>query len=106
MAGVLEDEAPLRFDVATSALASLVVSAKKGASSQVPPESLFEILQKLQLSISRTERSIIKEHQRRTEDALADILLKGTAAPVSCIPAPALSPIAVGAGCLSGNLGQ
>lgn len=86
MAGMLEDEYPLRFDVATSSLTSLVSAAKETAARVVPPDKLFEVLQKLQLSIARSERAIIKDNQRRTEEALVDILLKGTAAPV--IPHP------------------
>lgn len=89
MAGVLEDEAPLRFDVATSLLKSLLATAKQSPSGQVLPEAIFEVLQKLQLSISRTERAIIKAHQRRAEDALVDIILKGTAAPVSLVSSAA-----------------
>lgn len=86
MAGVLGDEAPLGFDEATTALVSLVTAAKLGTSGRVPPADLFEILQKLQLSIGRAERTVIKEHQRQTEDALVEILLKGTAAPVGSPP--------------------
>ena len=83
MAGVLGDEAPLRFDVATSSLTSLIARAKQSASGRIPPRGLFEVLQKLQLSINRTERSIIWDHQRRAEDALLDIIRAGTDAPAS-----------------------
>ena len=82
MAGMLDDEHSLRFDVATSSLTNLVAAAKQSSAGTVPPEKLFEVLQMLQLSIGRSERPIIKDNQRWTEDALIDVLLKGTAAPV------------------------
>lgn len=46
------------------------------------PVACFELLQKLLVSIDRTERLRLKEYGRRCESALIDILLKGTAPPV------------------------
>lgn len=43
----------------------------------------FELLQKLLVTIDTTDVERVKEHQRRCELALVDILLKGAAAPVS-----------------------
>lgn len=85
MGGVLEDEAPQLFDVATNTLVQLVSSAKSQGTGVVAPSDLFEVLQKLQLSIGLSERGLVKEHQRRAEDALVEVLLKGTAGPVSAL---------------------
>jgi hypothetical protein len=42
-----------------------------------------ELLQKLQVTIDGSQKERVREYQRRCEDALAEILLKGTAPPVS-----------------------
>ena len=58
----------------------LVVGTAKA--SRADPVACFELLQKLLVSIDRTERARLKEYGRRCEAALVDILLKGTAPPV------------------------
>ena len=62
----------------------LLVGSAKG-SAGVDQIQAVEILQKLLANIPRTERPRLKEYGRRCEAAMADVLLKGTAQPVSSV---------------------
>ena len=91
MAGVFEDEDagdPKAFAAWVTELCGLVASSKgtpDGA--RTVAEAAFELLQNLAAAIGRAERPVVREHQRRVEDALIDILLSGTTPPVpSCPP--------------------
>lgn len=57
----------------------LVGTARTG---RADPVACFELLQKLLVSIDRTDRARLKEYGRRCEAALVDILLRGTCPPV------------------------
>ncbi len=90
MAGVFEDEDagdPNAFAAWVTELCGLVASSKgmpDGA--RTVAEAAFELLQNLAAAIGRAERPVVREHQRRVEDALIDILLSGTTPPVPFCP--------------------
>lgn len=90
MAGVFEDEDagdPKAFAAWAAQLCDLVASSKGSSEGgRVVPEAVFELLQNLAAAIARAERPVVREHQRRMEDALIDILLSGTTPPVRLIP--------------------
>ena len=44
---------------------------------------MLELLQKLLVTMNGSQRERVREYQRRCEDALTEVLLKGTAPPVS-----------------------
>lgn len=64
----------------------LLVSQQKQRTSKAPGKvdfgACYALLQKLHATIDDTGADEIKEHQRRCEDALVDILLKGCPPPV------------------------
>ena len=67
----------------------LLVGQARGASKQpgVDPVAAVELLQKLQATIESAAPGMLRQYQRRCEEALADILLRGTAPPVgACTP--------------------
>ena len=73
MAGVFEDEDagdPKAFAAWVTELCGLVASSKgtpDGA--RTVAEAAFELLQNLAAAIGRAERPVVREHQRRVEDA-------------------------------------
>lgn len=77
----VDEEEVLGFHIWVAELELLVGNAK--GARRADPVYCFELLQKLLVTIERTEKPRLKEYQRRCEDALAEILLKGTAPPVS-----------------------
>ena len=95
MAGVFEDEDagdPKAFAAWATQLCDFVASSKGSPEGgRVMAETVFELLQNLAAAISRAERSVVREHQRRLEDTLIDILLSGTTPPVRsqhCVSSP------------------
>lgn len=60
----------------------LLVGQTRGSKQSVDPVAAIELLQKLQVTIESSDKARIREYQRRCEDALEDVLLKGTAPPV------------------------
>ena len=80
MAYVDEEEA-LSFNVWVAELELLVGNAR--GNRRIDPIYSFDLLQKLQGSISRSERSQLQSYQRKCEDALTTVLLKGVPPPVS-----------------------
>ncbi|KAK9820084.1 hypothetical protein WJX72_005985 [[Myrmecia] bisecta] len=76
----VDEEEALPFHIWVAELELLTGNAK--GPRKVDPVACFELLQKLLVTIDRTERVKLKEYQRRCEDALMEILLKGTAPPV------------------------
>ena len=60
----------------------LLVGQARAPKLAVDPVAATELLQKLAVTIGSSASGIIREYQRRCEDALADILLRGTAPPV------------------------
>ena len=79
MAYVDEEEA-LSFNVWVAELELLVGNAR--GNRRIDPIYSFDLLQKLQGSISRSERSQLQSYQRKCEDALTTVLLKGVPPPV------------------------
>lgn len=49
---------------------------------KVDPPQCFQLLQKLVVALERAQRPEVREYQRRCEDALIDVLLKGAPPPV------------------------
>ncbi len=103
MAGVFEDEDagdPKAFAAWVTELCGLVASSKgtpDGA--RTVAEVAFELLQNLAAAIGRAERPVVREHQRRVEDALIDILLSGTTPPVPFCPPCSLTFLVLQSGC-------
>ncbi len=60
----------------------LLVGQARGPKQSVDPVAAMELLQKLQVTIESSDKARIREYQRRCEDALESVLLKGTAPPV------------------------
>lgn len=76
----MEEEEVLGFPVWAAELDLLVGGSKRG---QVSDQGqCFELLQKIQVTLARTTRSEVQEYQRRCEEALCSILLRGAAPPV------------------------
>ena len=105
MAGVFEDEDagdPKVFAAWASQLCDLVASSKGSPDGgRVAAEAVFELLQNMAAAISRAERPVVREHQRRVEDALIDVLLSGTAPPVRLLPCSLHQPGRDAGGCHS-----
>jgi hypothetical protein len=76
----VDEEEALGFHVWVAELELLVGNAR--GSRRADPLACFELLQKLLVTIDRTDTARVREYQRRCETALYDILLKGTAPPV------------------------
>ena len=76
----LDEEDCLGFKIWVAELELLVGSTRR----QRKPDAdeAYRVLQKLAVTMDRANRSEIKEYQRRAEDALIDILLKGVPPPV------------------------
>lgn len=45
----------------------------------------FQLLQKLAVTLDRSARPEVREYQRRCEEAVVDVLLKGAPPPVRCV---------------------
>ena len=77
----MDEEEVLGFPVWAAELDLLVGGSKGG---QVSDQGqCFELLQKIQATLARTARKEVQEYQRRCEEALCSLLLKGAAPPVS-----------------------
>lgn len=77
----VDEEDCLGFKVWVAELELMVGNAR--GKKKVDPLQCFQLLQKLVVALDRTDRLEVKEYQRRCEDALVDILLKGAPPPVS-----------------------
>ncbi len=76
----VDEEEALSFDVWVAQLELLVRNAR--GNRRVDPIYSIELLQKLQGSIRRSEKAQLQSHQRKCEDALTIVLLKGAPPPV------------------------
>jgi hypothetical protein len=76
-----DEEECLGFPVFVAELELLVGNAR--GKKKAEPRLVFQLLQKLVATLERTGRLEVREYQRRCEDALIDILLKGAPPPVS-----------------------
>ncbi|KXZ55551.1 hypothetical protein GPECTOR_2g1100 [Gonium pectorale] len=74
----LDEEECLPFPIFTAELELLVGNSVRGK--QPDGVQLLELLQKLVVSIPRTERSVLKQHQRQCEAILYDVLSHGIGA--------------------------
>jgi hypothetical protein len=80
MAGVFYDEEEcLGFDVFVAEL-ELITGRRDKRPDEV---QLLQLLQKLLASVSRTDRAVLKQYQKRCEAVLVDVLYKGTCRSVS-----------------------
>jgi hypothetical protein len=81
-AAYIDEEDCLGFKIWVAEL-ELIVGSSRGKK-KADPTQAFLLLQKLVVTLDRTDRTEVREYQRRCEDALIDILLKGAPPPV-CI---------------------
>jgi hypothetical protein len=77
----VDEEDCLGFKIWVAEL-ELIVGGSRGAR-KPDADQVFLLLQKLVATLDRTDRSEVREYQRRCEDALIDVLLKGAPPPVS-----------------------
>ena len=75
-----DEEEALSFNVWVAELELLVGNAR--GNRRVDPIYSFELLQKLQGSIQRSDRAQLHNYQRKCEDALTTVLMKGAPPPV------------------------
>ena len=76
----LDEEDCLGFDVFVAELELIVGTRKDKRPDEV---QLLELLQKLLVSVSRTDKPVLKQYQKRCEAVLVDVLYKGTCRTVS-----------------------
>ena len=76
----VDEEEALSFNVWVAELELLVGNAR--GNRRIDPIYSFDLLQKLLGSINRSERSQLQSYQRKCEDALMTVLLKGATPPV------------------------
>ena len=79
-AAYVDEEDCLGFKIWVAEL-ELIIGSSRGKKKADAVQS-FLLLQKLVVTLDRTDRLEIREYQRRCEDALIDILLKGAPPPV------------------------
>lgn len=75
-----DEEECLGFGVFVAELELIIGTSRDRRPDQT---QLLELLQKLQASIGTTDTSVLKQHQKRCEAALYDIIYKGPCAVVS-----------------------
>lgn len=75
-----DEEEVLPFPVFIAELELLVGNSKRGKPDGV---QLLELLQKLLATIPRTDKAVVKQHQRQCEAMLYDVLAHGIGAAVS-----------------------
>lgn len=75
-----DEEECLPFPIFMAELELLVGNSKRGKPDGV---QLLELLQKLVATIPRTDKAIIKQHQRQCETMLHDVLAHGVCTAVS-----------------------
>jgi hypothetical protein len=80
-AAYIDEEDCLGFKIWVAEL-ELIVAGSKGKK-KPDAAQVFTLLQKLVVTLDRTERDEVREYQRRCEAALIDVLLKGAPPPVS-----------------------
>lgn len=80
-AAYIDEEDCLGFKIWVAEL-ELIVGGSRGKK-KADAAQVFLLLQKLVITLDRTDRTEVREYQRRCEDALIDILLKGAPPPVS-----------------------
>ncbi len=75
-----DEEECLGFDVFVAELELIVGTRKDKRPDEV---QLLELLQKLLVSVSKTDKAVLKQYQKRCEAVLVDLLYKGTCKTVS-----------------------
>ena len=60
----------------------LLLGQVKGSTANIEPVAALELLQKLLVTIDSSQRERVREYQRRCEEALMEVLFKGSAPPV------------------------
>lgn len=76
----IDEEDCLGFKIWVAELELIVGGSRGNKKPEAGP--IFVLLQKLVVTLDRTDRQEVREYQRRCEDALIDILLKGAPPPV------------------------
>ncbi len=76
----VDEEDALPFKVWVAELELTVGNAR--GKKKADPQQCLQLLQKLVVTLDRTDRVEVREYQRRCEDALIDVLLKGAPPPV------------------------
>lgn len=75
-----DEEDCLAFKIFVAEL-ELIIGSSRGKK-KADVGQCYQLLQKLVITLERTDRAEVREYQRRCEDALIDILLKGAPPPV------------------------
>ena len=88
-AAYIDEEDCLGFKIWVAEL-ELIVGGSRGKK-KADAAQVFLLLQKLVITLDRTDRTEVREYQRRCEDALIDILLKGAPPPVRTSPSNLLT---------------
>ena len=101
MMAYTDEEEALSFNVWVAELELLVGNAR--GNRRVDPIYSFELLQKLQGSIQRSDRAQLHSYQRKCEDALTTVLLKGAPPPVTFSAQGSVVPQAVITACCPRN---
>ena len=78
----LEEEQALGFHVWVAELELVLATSRSGRKPDA--QDLLELLQKVHVTIDRSDRAKLREHQRKCEDALSKLLLLGAPPPVRC----------------------
>ena len=65
----------------------LLLGQVKGSNANIEPVAALELLQKLLVTIDSSQRERVREYQRRCEEALMEVLYKGSAPPVRSLSA-------------------
>ena len=87
----IDEEDILGFPIWVAELELILGSAR--GKSKADPVQCFQLLQKLVVTLDRTDRNQVRAHQRRCEDALIDVLLKGAPPPVRRLICEALNKL-------------
>ncbi|KAL4528840.1 hypothetical protein Ndes2437A_g03376 [Nannochloris sp. 'desiccata'] len=90
-AAYIDEEDCLGFKIWVAEL-ELIVGSSRGKK-KADPTQAFVLLQKLVITLDRTDRTEVRKYQRRCEDALIDILLKGAPPPVRRLVCEALGKL-------------
>eukprot|EP00878_Enallax_costatus_P025611 GHUV01027417.1.p1 GENE.GHUV01027417.1~~GHUV01027417.1.p1 ORF type:complete len:158 (+),score=37.41 GHUV01027417.1:558-1031(+) len=85
-----DEEECVGFGVFVAELELIIGTSRAGRPDQV---QLLELLQKLQASISTTDSNVVKQHQKRCETALYDIIYKGSCSVVRNLVAVCLAKL-------------
>lgn len=87
---VFDEEEALGFAIWVAELELLVGGRGTQASDAA---DYFQLLQKLLVTVERDQRDVVREHQRRCDDKLYDLIVAGAPAPVRRLAAAVMSKL-------------